>query len=158
MNSWQDFVAAEPILQQIEDRFARLQAFEQTFETYGLNEFGLSDMDLRDTREMILERIRVDACQIPGKVYYWLYPFYKGDFLRLVAALGASGAMEKQKDDDESRQAFYRFFRSIPIQERLQLGKRLNHPRLAQEAEVIQQKISDRRSTVKQLLDTQFSN
>ncbi|MEL6589873.1 MAG: hypothetical protein AAFQ68_07335, partial [Bacteroidota bacterium] len=82
----------------------------------------------------------------------------KGNFLTLVAALGSVGAMDKQKDDDESRAAFYHFFRSVPMEERLLLGERLDHPELTAQAMRIQSKIQARKDKVTDFVNKNFAN
>lgn len=158
MKNWQQYQLAEPILQEIEGRFERLQKFESRYPESMAEELGLTPEDIRSARAALFESLKAEASLINGKVYYWLYPFYKGNFLTLVAALGSIGAMDKQKDDDESRAAFYRFFRSVPMEERLLLGERLDHPELTAQAKRIQTKIHNRRKNVESFVNKNFAN
>ncbi|MEO0468126.1 MAG: hypothetical protein AAF206_00795 [Bacteroidota bacterium] len=158
MNSWQEFQTSEPVLLEIERRFDRLQNFERRYAPDQEAVHGFSVADIATAREAMLESIRSEAEAIPGKVYYWLYPFYSGNFLRLVAALGMCGAMDRQKDDEESRQAFYRFFKTVPMDERMQLGERLNHPELTEQAKKIQKKLTAKRKAVKNFMDLNHGN
>lgn len=158
MKNWQEFQLAEPILKRIERRFTKLQNFERRYKSVNAEVHGFSQNDLDETKEIILESIRDEAAMIPGKVYYWLYPFYSGNFLQLVAALGHCGMMERQKDDAESRNAFYQFFKTVPIDERLQLGERLNHPELTDQAIKIQKKIKARKDALRSHLNEHFAN
>ncbi|MEL7535004.1 MAG: hypothetical protein AAFN10_27120 [Bacteroidota bacterium] len=158
MKNWQQYQQAEPILQEIEGRFERLQKFESRYPESMAEELGLTPEDIRAAREALFESLKAEASLIDGKVYYWLYPFYKGNFLTLVAALGSVGAMDRQKDDDESRSAFYRFFRSVPMEERLLLGERLDHPELTEQAQKIQTKIQNRRQKVESFVNKNFAN
>lgn len=158
MKDWNQFISAEPILFTIEARYSRLQELEQAARQHGYGADADLIFDWTDARNILLEGIRREAERLPGKIYYWLYPFYRGDFLQLVAALGACGAMEQQRDDDESRLAFYEFFRSVPLEERLELGQRLGAPHLAREAADIQQKIQQRKTGIKLIIDQHFGN
>lgn len=158
MKNWQQYQTAEPILQEIEGRFERLQKFESRYPESMAEELGLTPEDIQAARAALFESLKAEASLIDGKVYYWLYPFYKGDFLTLVAALGSIGAMDRQKDDDDSRAAFYRFFRSVPMEERLLLGERLDHPELTEQAKRIQTKIQTRRKKVESFVNDNFAN
>jgi hypothetical protein len=158
MKNWNQFIASEPILFTIEARYGRLQELEQAARQQGYSASSDLIFDWSDARNILLEGIRREAERLPGKVYYWLYPFYRGDFLQLVAALGACGAMDQQRDDEESRLAFYEFFRSVPLEDRLELGQRLGAPRLARESAEIQQKIEERKTGIKQIIDQNFGN
>ena len=157
MKNWQEFQKAEPILLEIESRFERLQKFESRYLS-SQEEHGYQSRDVEAARDAIMESIRAEAAHINGKVYYWLYPFYRGNFLKLVAALGACGLMEKQKDDEISRTAFYSFFRTVPFEERLQLGERLNQPELTEQAHRIRNKIKAKRSAVQDFLNQNHAN
>ncbi len=156
MKNWQQYQLAEPILLEIENRFDRLQKFEEKY--LNSQAHGYQSDEAETARAAILESIKAEAQSLPGKVYYWLYPFYKGNFLKLVAALGACGAMEKQKDDEASRAAFYSFFKTVPFDERLQLGERLNNPELTEQAHRIKNKIIAKRSAVKDFLNSNYGN
>lgn len=158
MKNWQQYQQAEPILQEIEGRFERLQKFESRYPESMAEELGLTPEDIRAARAALFESLKAEASLIDGKVYYWLYPFYKGNFLTLVAALGSVGAMDRQKDDEVSRAAFYRFFRSVPMEERLLLGERLDHPELTEQAQKIQTKIQNRRQKVESFVNKNFAN
>ncbi|MFK7921116.1 MAG: hypothetical protein AB8H47_04125 [Bacteroidia bacterium] len=158
MKNWQQYQKAESILQEIEGRFERLQKFESRYPESMAAELGLTPEDIQAARAALFESLKAEASLIDGKVYYWLYPFYKGNFLTLVAALGSIGAMDRQKDDDESRAAFYRFFRSVPMEERLLLGERLDHPELTEQAKRIQTKIQTRRKKVESFVNDNFAN
>lgn len=158
MKNWKQYQEAEPILLRIEQRFSRLQNFERRYPANQTHLHGFSEEDLEHAKEALLESIRSDAAILPGKVFYWLYPFYSGNFLQLVAALGSSGMMDKQKDDPETRNAFYQFFKTVPLDIRLGLGEKLNQPELTQQARRIQAKIQAKKSLVKSHLDKNFSN
>lgn len=156
MKNWQQYQLAEPILLEIESRFDRLQKFEEKY--LQSQNMGYQSEEVESAKEALLESIKSEASQLPGKVYYWLYPFYKGNFLRLVAALGACGVMEKQKDDEISRNAFYQFFKTVPFDERLQLGERLNNPELTEQAQKIRTKITAKRNAVEDFLNSNHAN
>ena len=158
MKNWKQYQQAEPILLRIEHRFSRLQSFERRYPANQTHLHGFSPDDITHAKEALLESIRSEAATLPGKVYYWLYPFYEGNFLQLVAALGSCGMMDKQTDDPESRNAFYQFFRTVPLNIRLGLGKKLNHPELTEQALRIQAKINAKKALVKSHLDKNFSN
>ncbi|MEM7370913.1 MAG: hypothetical protein AAF587_20025 [Bacteroidota bacterium] len=158
MKNWKQYQQAEPILLRIEQRFSRLQSFQKRYPADQTHLHGFSPEDISHAKEALLESIRTDALLLPGKVYYWLYPFYSGNFLQLVAALGRSGMMDKQKDNPESRNAFYQFFKTVPLDIRLGLGQKLNHPELTQQALRIQAKIKAKKALVKSHLDENFSN
>ncbi|MDX2249453.1 MAG: hypothetical protein SF052_21900 [Bacteroidia bacterium] len=158
MKTWKQFKLEEPKLLRIEQRFTKLQNFERKCQQLSSGAGLLDIEDIKETREVILESIRAEAGTIQGKIYYWLYPFYAGNFLQLVAALGHCGLMEKQKDDAESRNAFYGFFRTVPVEERLQLGARLNHPELTQQSIQIQQKIQAKKDALKSHLNSHHAN
>ena len=158
MKNWQEFQQAEPILLRIESRFQKLKRFESRYPASEANLHGFDEEDIILAKEALLESIKSDVASIPGKVYYWLYPFYGGNFLHLVAALGACGAMEKQRDDERSRNAFYQFFKTVPIDERLQLGERLNQPELTEQAKRIQARIQAKRKTVQDFMDKNHAN
>ena len=158
MNSWQEFQSVLPLLQRIEARYAHLQRLEESFEPTEVEALGFHTADLDLARQALLASIRSEGDGLSGKVFYWLYPFYPGQFLRLVAALGSCGLMEKQQDDAASRDRFMRFFQTVPLQERLALGERLNHPGLIALADRIQRKVEDRRSRIKAEIDTHFAN
>lgn len=158
MRNWQEFQQAEPILRRIEERFQKLKRFEARYPASEVDTHGFNEEDILLAKEALLESIKSDASNIPGKVYYWLYPFYPGNFLHLVAALGSCGAMEKQKDDENSRNAFYQFFKTVPIDERLQLGERLNQPELTEQAKRIQAKIQAKKSSVQSYMDQNHAN
>lgn len=150
------FQQAEPLLLSIEERYNRLVEFEKAHDRT-LHSHITKDQ-LNQARESLLESIRGEMDKVEGKIYYWLYPFYSGDFLQLVAALGSAGAMEKQKDDEESRNAFYRFFKTVPLQERLGLGKKLNNPELTEQAERIQSKIQAKKKNIRHFLNKHHAN
>ena len=76
----------------------------------------------------------------------------------MVAALGTCSAMDQQRDDPESREAFYQFFRSVPLNTRLGLGAKLNQPELTQKALKIQSQIQAKRTQVKTHMDDHFAN
>ncbi|MEZ4826468.1 MAG: hypothetical protein R3C61_09260 [Bacteroidia bacterium] len=158
MKTWKEFKQVEPILQRIEKRFTRLQGLERTYHKLNPENSGITPEEIKETREVILESIREEAGGIEGRIYYWLYPFYSGNFLQLVAALGNCGMMETQKDDAESRNAFYNFFRTVPMEERLQLGERLNHPELTQQSIRIQEKIQEKKVALQEHINRNFSN
>lgn len=158
MKNWQQFQEAEPVLLEIEGRFDRLQKFETRYPESKAAELGLTPEDIRSAKSALVESLKAEASLVKGKIYYWLYPFYKGNFLTLVAALGSVGAMDKQKDDEESRAAFYRFFRSVPMEERLLLGERLDHPELTAQAMRIQSKIQARKDKVTNFVNENFAN
>lgn len=159
MKSWQEFREIEPQLQRIEKRFTQLQSFEKKY-IADLEEDSphFSEEDIQTAKKALLESIRVEAQRLPGKVYYWLFPFYEGNFLQLVAALGSCGVMDKQKDDPESRSAFYTFFRTVPMAERLLLGKKLKHPELTEQAIKIQKKIQAKRNAVRTHINKHHAN
>lgn len=158
MKTWKEFKLAEPTLQRIERRFAKLQVFERSYYKLNPESSCIGPEDMKETREVILDSIRAEAETVEGKIYYWLYPFYSGNFLQLVAALGNCGMMETQKDDAESRNAFYNFFRTVPIEERLQLGERLNHPELTQQSIRIQEKIQARKESLQTHINRYHAN
>jgi hypothetical protein len=158
MRNWQEYLLAEPLLRDLEQRYAKLKRFERQFTPETSHEHGFSAADLAHAKSAMMESIRVDATRIPGKVYYWLFPFYPGNFLQLVAALGSCDAMDQQRDDPESRETFYQFFRSVPLDIRLGLGTKLNQPELTQQAISIQNKIHAKRTQVKEHLDDHFAN
>ena len=158
MKSWKEFREAEPVLKRIERRFSQLQRFEKKYQALGFPDEEFSEQDLQDAKAALLESIKADAMHVKGKVYYWLYPFYTGNFLQLVAALGSCGMMEKQKDDPQSRNAFYAFFKTVPLQERLELGKRLNHPELTEQATKIQKKIQAKKDALKKHMNQHHAN
>ncbi|RMG73596.1 MAG: hypothetical protein D6722_03535 [Bacteroidetes bacterium] len=158
MNSWQEYQEVLPLLQQIEERYTLILRLEEKFQLSEAAELGFSGADLQAARQALLASIRMDGGALSGKIFYWLYPFYPGQFLRLVAALGSCGLMDKQQDDAASRQRFMRFFRTVPLQERLSLGKRLNHPGLIAQADKIQEKLDDRRDELKTYLDRYYAN
>ncbi|MDX1905796.1 MAG: hypothetical protein SF053_02090 [Bacteroidia bacterium] len=154
MQTWQDYLTYEPILLRIESLYTRLLQLEEAW----LGRDTAATELLSETRILLQEAIRTEAARIPGKLYYWMYPFYSGDFLRLVAALGCAGAMERQEDTADSRAAFYSFFKTVPLQTRLKLGQRLNHPELTARAQQIEDKLRERRDTIKQTLDAMYAN
>lgn len=159
MKSWQEFRQAEPLLQRIERRFTQLQEFENKHKEELENDSSqFSADDIFTAKKALLESIKAEAENLPGKVYYWLYPFYEGNFLQLVAALGSCGVMDKQKDDPESRSAFYRFFRTVPMKERLMLGQKLEQPELTEQAIRIQRKIQAKRAAVRTHINKHHSN
>lgn len=158
MKNWKQYQQAEPILLRIEQRFARLQSFQQRYPADQTHIHGFSPEDITHAIEALLESMRSEALILPGKVYYWLYPFYSGNFLQLVAALGRCGMMDKQTDNEETRNAFYQFFKTVPLDIRLGLGKKLNHPELTEQALRIQAKIKAKKALVKSHLDKNFSN
>lgn len=158
MYSWSEFQQVLPLLQRIEARFARLRRFEEKYPENLTHIHGFTVEDIQHAKAALLASLKADAKAVPLKLYYWLYPFYSGDFMCLVAAMGTAGEMEKQKDDDQSREAFYKFFRSVPMEERLQLGARLNNPELTQQAARIQAKIKAKRSEVKGHMDIFHAN
>lgn len=158
MKNWEQFQLAHPTLLKIEKYYSQLVKFLKEYSPSESHFHGLTTDDIIDTRAAILQAMAEEANGINGKVYYWLYPFYEGNFLQLVAALGACNYMEKQKDDDESRRAFYRFFRTVPIEERLKLGDRLEEPELTDQAFRLQEKIKARKAQIKFKLDTMNSN
>ncbi|GAB4417633.1 MAG: hypothetical protein OHK0039_28260 [Bacteroidia bacterium] len=143
MKDWFAFRRAMPLLQRIEQHYAALQALDPS--------------DLA-SRAVLGDQLLADAHALPGQVYYWMYPFYEGDFLRLVAALGYCGAMQPQQDDPASRLAFYALFRTVPMDVRLRLGECLQHPGLIAQADAIRDKIDLRRETLKSHLDKHFAN
>ena len=159
MKSWQEFRQVEPLLRRIERRFTQLQSFEKKYKE-GLEEDSphFSEEDILTAKNALLESIKSEAESLPGKVYYWLFPFYEGNFLQLVAALGSCGVMDKQKDDPESRSAFYKFFRTVPMKERLLLGQKLKQPELTEQAIRIQKKIQARRTAVRSHMNKHHSN
>ncbi|MEO0899176.1 MAG: hypothetical protein AAFY71_22380 [Bacteroidota bacterium] len=142
----------------IESTYQRLEQFVNRYPASESHIHGLSEEDIQDAKEVILEEIRMDAASIPGRIYYWLYPFYEGNFLKLVAALGACNMMDTQKDDPETQTAFFRFFKTVPMQERLKLGEKLNQPELTEKAIRIQEKIKARKAHIKIRLDKFHSN
>ena len=158
MYSWSEFQQVVPLLQRIEARFARLRRFEAKYPVNATHIHGFTEADIQHAREALLASLKADAQAVSIKMYYWLYPFYPGDFMCLVAAMGAVGVMEKQKDDEASRKAFYNFFRTVPMEERLQLGARLNNPELTEQAAAIQAKIKSKRSAVKNHMDSFHAN
>ncbi|MCI4668758.1 MAG: hypothetical protein MRZ79_11530 [Bacteroidia bacterium] len=158
MKNWEEFQSIHPTLQRIENTYIQLVEFLQEYSPSESHIHGLTEEDIVETRASILEVMAKDANKITGRIYYWLYPFYEGNFLKLVAALGACNSMEKQEDDDESRKAFYRFFRTVPVEERLKIGDRLNDPGLTQQAIKIQDKIKTRKAQIKIKLDKFHSN
>lgn len=157
MNTWQEFQAIHPLLLRIEERYTRLLNFESKFEDPPTG-FEFSEEDLDAVRSAVYDSIRYDAQELTDKMYYWLYPFYDGNFLRLVAALGACGIMHKQQDNQASRMAFYKFFRSVPLEERLKLGEKLNQPDLAEQAARIEAKLTKRKSMLKAYMEKYHSN
>lgn len=158
MRNWEEFKTVHPLLLRIESTYQRLEQFVNHYPASESHIHGLSSEDIQDAKEVILEEIRMDAASIPGRIYYWLYPFYEGNFLKLVAALGACNMMESQKDDVHTQKAFYRFFRTVPMAERLKLGDRLNQPELTEKAMRIQEKIKARKAQIKIRLDKLHSN
>ncbi|MEO1450447.1 MAG: hypothetical protein AAFV07_13030 [Bacteroidota bacterium] len=158
MYSWSEFQQVVPLLQRIEARFARLRRFEAKYPPNAGHIHGFTEEDIQHAKEALMTSLQADAEAVSIKMYYWLYPFYPGDFMCLVAAMGAAGAMEKQQDDPASRKAFYNFFRTVPMEERLQLGARLNNPELSEQAARIQAKIKAKRSEVKGHMDTFHAN
>lgn len=158
MKNWEEFQLAHPTLQKIERSYSQLVEFLKDYTPSESHIHGLTMDDILDTRAAILAAMADEARSISGKVYYWLYPFYEGNFLALVAALGACNYMEKQKDDEESKRAFYHFFRTVPVEERLKLGDRLGDPQLTDEAFQIQKKIKARKTQIKHKLDKLHSN
>lgn len=144
-------------MQEIERRFTQLKTLENRLQIVH-GEENLTEKDADVVISTVMLSIVEDAAPLSGKVYYWLYPFYEGNFLQLVAALGASGVMEKQKDTQASRLAFYKFFRTVPIAVRLKLGERLNQPELAKEAAAIQAKITKRKMDVQTYMKKYHSN
>ncbi|WNJ19963.1 hypothetical protein [Pontibacter sp. G13] len=158
MRNWEEFRKAEPTLQRIEERYAKLLRFEQKYPQGQAHVHGFTSEDLMEARNAMLSSIKVEARSLNGKIYYWLYPFYRGNFLKLVAALGSCGLMDKQKDDPESRNAFYKFFKTVPMEEKLHLGKRLNQPELTEKAMAIQQKIQQKKRAVKDHMDKYHGN
>jgi len=159
MKSWQEFRTIEPLLQRIEKRFTQLQSFEKKYTAELDDEDSpFSEEDILTAKKALLESIRAEAERLPGKVYYWLFPFYEGNFLQLVAALGSCGVMDKQKDDPESRSAFYKFFRTVPMKERLLLGQKLKHPELTEQAIRIQKKIQAKKNAVRSHINKHHAN
>lgn len=158
MYSWSEFQQVVPLLQRIEARFSRLKRFEDKYPVNATHLHGFTEEDIRHAREALLASLKSDAEAVGIKMYYWLYPFYPGDFMRLVAAMGAVGEMEKQTDNAASRKAFYHFFRTVPMEERLQLGARLKNPELTEQAAQIQAKIKAKRTEVKGHFDSFHAN
>ncbi len=158
MKNWNEFQSAHPKLQKIEETYLSLHRFLKAYPLSKQEVHGLDEADLKYTREAVLEEMKKLAKELPGRVYYWLFPFYKGDFMKLVSALGACGAMGKQRDDPESRRTFYRFFRTVPVEERLKIGERLNQPELTAQSKEIQDKIKVRKTKIKLQLDQLHAN
>jgi hypothetical protein len=158
MNSWQEYQRAEPLLRQIEETYAQLERFEQSHPPEGSDHHGVTAQHLRALRQSVLKSIAADVRLLPGRVYYWLYPFYRGDFARLSRVLSLLGGIENRHDHPGARQTFYRFFRSLPREARKSLDAHLNDPELSRRSEAIQSRIDAMRSNVKARLDQEASN
>ncbi|MEM7658285.1 MAG: hypothetical protein AAF399_19320 [Bacteroidota bacterium] len=158
MKNWQQYKESEALLLQIEARFSRLKRFEARTTEENQELHGFTSDDIEIASQALKESINADISRLPGKVYYWIFPFYPGNFLQLVAALGSANAMDRQRNDPQSRQAFYQFFRTVPMEIRLGLGEKLNHPELSAQAKVIQKKIHAKKNKVKSYMDDHFGN
>jgi hypothetical protein len=158
MNSWQDYERAEPLLRQIEETYAQLEYFEQTHPSDEAARHGVTVQHLRAVRQSVLRSIAEEVRRLPGRVYYWLYPFYRGDFARLSRVLTLLGGMENRRDHPDARRAFYRFFRSLPPEARRHLDSQLNDPELSRRSQAIQTRIQQMRNEVKSKLDRDAAN
>ena len=159
MKNWKQYQQAEPILLRIEQRFARLQSFERRYPANQTHLHGFFLLRTSPTPERHWSKVS-KAKQHPflAKYITGCTHFTVAISYRLVAALGSSGMMDRQKDDPESRNAFYQFFRTVPLNIRLGLGQKLNHPELTEQALRIQAKIKAKKALVKSHLDKNFSN
>ena len=158
MYSWQDFRTAEPLLIQVEQTYAQLLRFEETHDHDSYQVHGFENQDVTQVSESVLTMIREELGRLPGKVYYWLLPFYSGNFHVLTQALERAGTRYEAKDTRKSRQVFYRFFLSLPEEQRLRLGTHIKSPELIKRSEEIRTEISRQKSKLKDLLDRRHAN
>lgn len=158
MNSWQAYQRTEPLLRQIEETYAQLEHFEQMHPPELSARHGVTERHLQAVRQSVLTRLATDAAHLPDKVYYWLYPFYRGDFARLSRVLALLGYFEPRRDQPAARKAFFHFFRSLPPEARARLDAQLNDPELHRQSAAIQQRITAMKSALKSQLDQDAAN
>lgn len=158
MNNWKEFVEAEPLLLRVEENFQRYQRILRMQRLLPPGDAHEVQAGIDAARQAMVRRIRRDMQQVGGKVSHWMYPYYEGDFMVLVAALGYCGLMDQQRDDRESRRAFAAFYQSVPPEVHAMLLNPALHPdarkvrpreRLRHQAMLHQ---------VKTLLDTFYAN
>lgn len=158
MNSWQDYQVAEPILREAELTYAQFERFQQTYPSNKVHEHGIDARRMQKVRQSVLSNIAAEVNRLPGKVYYWLCPFYPGDFALLTRALIEVGHVEVRRSHPSARRAFYQFFRSLPPGAKDRLGREINDPELLQRSQAIQTQINSLKSSLKQRLDRDAAN
>jgi len=158
MHSWQDFRTAEPLLIQVEQTYAQLLRFEETHDVDSYQVHGFENQDVKQVSESVITMIREELRHLPGQIYYWLLPFYSGNFHILTQALDRAGITYGGKDTRKSRQVFYRFFLSLPTEQRERLGTHIKSPELIKRSERIRGEIDRQKANLKKMLDKRHAN
>ena len=158
MISWDQFSTLQPRLTRIEEAYAQLELFEKHYRTDDASHHGLTPEDIREVKQETMMALKAEISALPGRVYYWLLPFYKGDFLVLLRAFKALSTYDPEAHTTEAKRAFYQFFLSLPFPERIILGIQLDSVDLVNRTTDLLERIESKKQEFKEQLNQNYSN
>lgn len=158
MQSWEQFKSLEPKLIQIEEAFAQYEAFEAYYTSDNFHSHGLTPLDLEEVRRETLDALRTEIRRLPARVYYWLLPFYSGNFLTLLRAIERLADYDPEARGEVAKRSFLHFFTTLPFAERVVMGINLNSTELIYRTHDVLGKIEEKKQSVAQRIDQLHSN
>ncbi len=158
MTTWAQYQTLIPTLTRIEEAYAQLEVFERYYRQEDSESHGLTRADIADVKRETIMALRREILGLPAKVYYWLLPFYPGDFLVLLRAIKAMGGYDPEEKSFNAKRDFYQFFLSLPFAERVILGLELGSTDLVQRTSSLLEKIEDKKEEITKQLNQHHGN
>ncbi len=158
MYTWNQYKSAESALIHIEETYAQLELFEKYYHPDNQEWHGLDQDDIEDVISQTEVALKSEISSLPGPVYYWLMPFYPGNFLTLIKAIKKLGKIDPELKTRKSAQSFYRFFMSLPYAEKVILGLNLESTELINRSNEVLQKIETRKQDLTDSINRHHSN
>ena len=158
MTTWDQFQAALPTLNRIEEAYAQLEVFEKHYRMDNGATHGLSPFDIAEVKRETIIALREEVESLSGKGLLLVDAFLLWGFSCTAAGYQGARRVRSRAEVSRAKRDFYQFFLSLPFAERVILGLQLGSTDLVQRTSSLLEKIEEKKDEIIQHLNQQHGN